>query len=83
MARMAAFLQDSPSMTREHSWYSVKLQYVDDDPDSYANIFDNAKTDITKADKKRLIAALEKLGGEDAAGAVDAALSRHWPRNAW
>ena len=50
----------------------VKLQYVDDDPDSYANIFDNAKTDITKADKKRLIAALEKLGGEDAAGAVDA-----------
>ena len=35
----------------------VKLQYVDDDPDSYANIFDNAKTDITKADKKRLIAA--------------------------
>ncbi len=39
----------------------VKLQYVDDDPDSYPNIFDNAKTDITDADEQRLIAALKKL----------------------
>lgn len=39
----------------------VKLQYIDDDPDSYANIFDNAKTDITKADKKRLIQSLKSL----------------------
>ncbi len=44
----------------------VKLQYIDDNPDSYANIFDNAKTDITKADKTRLIEALESLSaGED------------------
>ena len=28
----------------------VKLQYIDDDTDSYSNIFDNAKTDVTKAD---------------------------------
>ena len=39
----------------------VKLQYIDDDPDSYANIFDSAKTDVSKADKKRLISALKSL----------------------
>lgn len=44
----------------------VKLQYTDDDFDSYSNIFNNAKTDITKADKERLIEALKKLStGED------------------
>lgn len=44
----------------------VKLQYIDDDPDSYSNIFDSAKTDITDADKSRLIASLKKLSrGED------------------
>lgn len=50
----------------------VKLQYVDDDPDSYPNIFDHAKTDITETDKARLIAALKILGGEgDVEDAVD------------
>ena len=39
----------------------VKLQYIDDDPDSYANIFDSAKTDVSKADKKRLISSLKSL----------------------
>ena len=39
----------------------VKLQYIDDDPDSYPNLFDNAKTDVTQADKTRLIAALQTL----------------------
>lgn len=39
----------------------VKLQYIDDDPDSYSNIFDNAKTDITDADKERLIESLKSL----------------------
>ena len=39
----------------------VKLQYIDDDPDSYANIFDNAKTDISETDEQRLIASLKKL----------------------
>jgi hypothetical protein len=39
----------------------VKLKYIDDDPDSYSNIFGNAKTDVSKADKKRLIASLKKL----------------------
>ncbi len=50
----------------------VKLQYIDDDPDSYQNIFGNAKTDITKADKTRLIEALKKLSvGEDLENTVD------------
>lgn len=39
----------------------VKLQYIDDDPDSYGNIFDNAKTDITEEDQVRLIEALKAL----------------------
>ena len=40
----------------------VSLIYSDDEYDSYTNIFDNAKTDITKADKDRLIKALKNLG---------------------
>ena len=47
------------------------LKYIDDDPDSYSNIFDNAKTDISKSDKKRLIAALKALSGDDPEQAVD------------
>nr|WP_325229108.1 CotH kinase family protein [uncultured Oscillibacter sp.] len=39
----------------------VKLRYIDDDPDSYSNIFQNAKTDITKSDQTRLIASLKAL----------------------
>lgn len=39
----------------------VKLRYIDDDPDSYSNIFQNAKTDVTKADQTRLIASLKSL----------------------
>ena len=39
----------------------VKLQYFNDDADSYSNIFNNAKTDITRADKKRLISSLKSL----------------------
>ena len=39
----------------------VKLQYIDDDPDSYSNIFDNSKTDVSQADQERLIASLRQL----------------------
>lgn len=39
----------------------VKLQYIDDDPDSYANIFDSAKTDVSDADQARLISSLKSL----------------------
>lgn len=48
----------------------VKLQYTDDDPDSYANIFDSAKTTISQQDKTRLIAALKTLSSDDAQEAV-------------
>ena len=50
----------------------VKLQYIDDDPDSYANIFDNAKTESTKGDQQRLIAALKDLSaGENLESVLD------------
>ena len=39
----------------------VKLQYIDDAPSSYTNIWNNAKTDITEADQNRLISSLKKL----------------------
>lgn len=50
----------------------VKLQYIDDDPDSYASIFDNAKTDISETDEQRLIASLKKLSAyEDLEDVLD------------
>ena len=49
----------------------VKLQYTDDDPDSYSNIFGSAKTDVSEADQTRLIRALKALGEGDAASALD------------
>lgn len=41
------------------------LVYTDDDYDSYSNIFDNAKTDITNADKNRLINSLKQLNNNE------------------
>lgn len=50
----------------------VLLKYIDDNSESYANIFENAKTDITDADKARLIQALKQLSdGEDLESTVD------------
>ncbi len=50
----------------------VKLKYIDDSFESYSNIFDNAKTDITDADKTRLIESLETLSsGENVESVVD------------
>ncbi|NLW69468.1 MAG: spore coat protein CotH [Eubacteriaceae bacterium] len=50
----------------------VLLIYSDDEASSYSDIFDNAKTDITSADKKRLIASLKQLNeGEDIEQVVD------------
>ena len=49
----------------------VKLQYIDDNADSYSNIFSSAKTDITDADKNRLIEALRRLSsGENIESSV-------------
>ena len=39
----------------------VKLKYTDDSFDSYSNIFNNAKTAVNDADKKRLIRSLKAL----------------------
>jgi len=39
----------------------VKLKYSDDNVSSYSNIFDNAKTDVSNKDKKRLINSLKNL----------------------
>ena len=50
----------------------VKLQYIDDNVDSYSNIWNNAKTDITEQDQTRLIESLRKLSnGEDIESVVD------------
>ena len=43
----------------------VKLVYADDDPDSYTNIFNNAKTDVNSADQQRLIEAIRKLNAQE------------------
>ena len=49
----------------------VKLQYTDDDPDSYPNIFGSAKTDVTEADQARLMQALKILNeGTEISAAV-------------
>ena len=50
----------------------VLLKYIDDEIESYNNIFNNAKTEVTDADKKRLIKALENLSnGKDLTQTVD------------
>ena len=50
----------------------VKLQYIDDSIDSYTNIWNNAKTDITQVDQNRLIESLRKLSfGEEIESVVD------------
>ena len=43
----------------------VKLQYIDDNPDSYENIWNGSKTDITENDQKRLIASLKALSEQE------------------
>ena len=43
----------------------VKLIYSDDDPDSYSNIFNNAKTKINTKDKTRLIESIRKLNEKE------------------
>ena len=48
----------------------VKLIYSDDDPESYSNIFNNAKTKINKKDEARLIESLRKLNAKEDLDAV-------------
>lgn len=52
--------------------FSADLQYIDDDPDSYSEIFDSAVFDIAESDKLRLIESLRKLSqGEELEDIVD------------
>ena len=61
---------DYTSLNAENA--DVALRYVDDDPASYPNIFDNAKFDIDTADQARLIQALKTLAsGENLETAVN------------
>ena len=48
----------------------VALIYTDDEYDSYSNILDNAKTDISDRDKDRLISSLKKLNEREDIEAV-------------
>lgn len=43
----------------------VSLIYSDDNTDSYSNIFDNAKTDVTKSDKERLISSIKQMNEKE------------------
>ena len=61
---------DYRSLNAENA--DLALQYIDDDPESYPNIFDNAKLPVSEADKKRLIRSLKILSsGTDPAEAVN------------
>ncbi len=53
--------EDENGMHGGSSSEDVSLIYSDDDYDSYSNIFDNAKTNISDDDKDRLIESLKKL----------------------
>lgn len=39
----------------------VKLKYIDDNPESYSNIFESAKSEVSEKDKNRLISSLKDL----------------------
>ena len=49
----------------------ASLEYTDDNPEHYTDIFDNAETEVTDEDKNRLIAALKALSEGKADQALD------------
>ena len=50
----------------------IALKYIDDNPNSYPGIFENAKFKVSKADQKRVIQALKTLStGKDLETAVN------------
>ena len=61
---------DYRSLNAENA--DVALQYIDDNPDSYPGIFENAKFKVSEADQKRVIEALKTLStGENLETAVN------------
>ena len=66
----ALYKPDYTSLRAENA--DVALRYVDGDPESYPNIFDNAKFKVDAADQERLIEALRILSaGENLEAAVN------------
>ena len=66
----ALYKPDYTSLRAENA--DVALRYVDENPGSYPNIFDNAKFDVDEADQERLIQALKTLAsGENLETAVN------------
>ncbi len=55
--------QDDHSEVRTSE--DVSLIYSDDSYDSYSNIFDNAKTDVSDTDKDRLIASIKQMNEQE------------------
>lgn len=43
----------------------VLLKYIDDDAESYSNIFENAKTDVSERDQARLLESLKNLSAQE------------------
>ena len=61
---------DYRSLNAENA--DVALQYIDDRPDSYPGLFENAKFKVSEADQKRVIEALNTLStGENLETAVN------------
>lgn len=61
---------DYRSLNAENA--DVALKYIDDNPESYPGIFENAKFKVSEADQKRVIEALKTLStGEDLETAVN------------
>ena len=61
---------DYRSLNAENA--DVALQYIDDRPDSYPGLFENAKFKVSEADQKRMIEALKTLStGENLETAVN------------
>ena len=61
---------DYRSLNAENA--DVALRYIDDNPDSYPGIFENAKFKVSEADQKRVIEALKILStGENLETAVN------------
>ena len=61
---------DYRSLQEENA--DVALKYIDDDPESYLNIFENAKFKISEEDERRLIESLRILStGEELERAVN------------
>lgn len=61
---------DYRSLNAENA--DIALQYIDDNPDSYPGIFENAKFKTSRADQERVIGALKTLStGENLETAVD------------